>query len=402
MNVAPESVEHVKSCINRQRLVQTARQLIDVPSPTGAAAAVSDRLAEILAADGFVVERPTGGYPESPAVLIRLDSGRPGRTLQFNGHLDTVHLPFVPSAINDGRLTGSGASDMKGGLAAAIEAVRALRDSGTLTAGAVLLTAHDLHEAPWGDGRQLDQLIRQGLHGDAVLLPEPLCDVLPIAGRGSATWKVTIGRSGPPVHEVMRPADEPSVIAASAELIARLGRLDQQLAATVHPVCGAGSVFIGQIHAGEIYNQYPQSAWLEGTRRWLPGVDAADVERDFRERLSRLAADTRTTISCDWILIRDGFVLDPANPLVTVFQACYAATTSGQTLPIGPKPFVDDGNSFSALGGIPAITHGPRAGGQHTVAEWVEIDDLARIALLYASIATGYCNAEESTEDPSK
>ena len=67
--------------------------------------------------------------------MIRLESGRPGRTLQFDGHLDTVHLPFVPPEIKDGRLTGSGASDMKAGLAAAVEAVRALRDSGGLDRG---------------------------------------------------------------------------------------------------------------------------------------------------------------------------------------------------------------------------------------------------------------------------
>ena len=36
---------------------------------------------------------------DAPAVLVRLDSGRPGRTLQFNGHLDVVHLPFVPPAV---------------------------------------------------------------------------------------------------------------------------------------------------------------------------------------------------------------------------------------------------------------------------------------------------------------
>ena len=267
------------------------------------------------------------------------------------------------SDIGAGRLTGSGASDMKGGLAAAIEAVRALRDSGGLTAGSVVLTAHDLHEAPWGDGRQLDQLIRDGLHGDAVLIPEPLCDVLPIAGRGSATWKVTIGRQGPPVHEVMRPRDEPSVIVTGGELVARLNQFDQELAALSQPVCGAASVFIGQIHAGEIYNQYPQSAWLEGTRRWLPGTDPAAVERDFRARLARLAADTRTTITCDWILIRGAFALDPADPLVAAFQACYQATSEGTILSTGPKPFVDDGNSFCANAGVPAITHGRASGG---------------------------------------
>src|SRR5260370_13681956 len=139
MNVDRATIERLKSHVNRQRLVETARRLIEVPSRTGEAGAVSDRLAEIVAADGCQVERPTGGYPEAPAVVIRLGSGRPGQSLQFDGHLDTVHLPFVPPGVVDGRLTGSGASDMKGGLAAAVEAVRALRDSGALTAGSVAL-----------------------------------------------------------------------------------------------------------------------------------------------------------------------------------------------------------------------------------------------------------------------
>lgn len=383
-------IEPLKRCVNRDRLVETARRLIEVPSPTGDAGAVSDRLAELLAAEGFTVDRVAAGHPAAPAVSVRFNSGRPGRTIQFDGHLDTVHLPFVPPTIEDGMLTGSGASDMKAGVAAAVEALRALRDAGTLAAGSVLLTAHDLHEAPWGDSHQLDTMIRDGHHGDAVLIPEPLRDVLCIAGRGAATWKAVIRRAGPPVHEVMRPAGEPSVIATAAELIGRLSRLDDELGAAPHPVCGAATVFIGQVHAGEIYNQYPRDAWLEGTRRWLPGTDPGAAEGDFRDRIDRLAAETGTAIELSWMLIRDAFALDPAGAFVTTFQRCHEAI-SGAPLPRGPKPFVDDGNSFSALGGIPAITHGPRAGGQHTVSEWVDIDDLVRIALLYATTATLYC-----------
>ena len=300
-------LERLRSHVSRPRLLQTAQRLIAVPSPTGAAGAVSECLAEILTADGFTVERPAGGYVAAPAVAARLESGSPGRTLQFNGHLDTVHLPFVPPSVEDGLLKGSGASDMKGGIAAAVEALRALRDAEALEAGSVLLTAHDLHEAPWGDGRQLNQLIREGLHGDAVLLPEPICNVLPVAGRGSATWKLSICRDGPPVHEVMRPREEPSVILTAAELVKRLARLDSELSSRSHPVCGAESVFIGQIHSGEIYNQYPQEAWMEGTRRWLPGDDHRTVEADFKGILSELAADTGTTISCAWMMIRDAF-----------------------------------------------------------------------------------------------
>src|SRR5205823_327977 len=121
------------------------------------------------------------------------------------------------------------------------------------------------------------------------LIPEPLCDRLPVVGRGAATWKVTVRRAGPPVHEVMRPPDEPSVIAAGAELVARLGELDERLATKADPLAGRESVFIGQIHAGEIYNSYPQECRLEGTRRWLPGTSRADVEQEFRELLEGVA-----------------------------------------------------------------------------------------------------------------
>src|SRR5438445_120609 len=98
--------------------------------------------------------------------------------------------------------------------------------------------------SPTGDaGAVSDRLeeIRAGHRGDAVLLPEPLRDVLPVAGRGSATWKAVIRRSGPPVHEVMRPMDQPSVIAAAAELVARVGRLGDELSASPHPICGPAS-----------------------------------------------------------------------------------------------------------------------------------------------------------------
>src|SRR3954454_14826146 len=113
---------------------------------------------------------------------------------------------------------------MKAGTAAAVEALLALRDADALPSGSILLTAHDLHETPWGDGSQLDALIGAGYVGDAVLLPEYLNDRLPVIGRGGLTWKATVRRPGQPVHEVMRP-DEPSVIAAGARLVDALAEL---------------------------------------------------------------------------------------------------------------------------------------------------------------------------------
>lgn len=389
MGDAHSLVERLRPFVNRERLIDTAMRLVAVPSPTGDAGAAADCLAEILKREGFAVERPEAGHAKAPAVVVRFAGRDPGPTLQFDGHLDTVHLPFVPPAVGGDRLTGSGACDMKSGVAAAVEALRVLRDARALTSGQVLFTAHDLHEAPWGFGEQLDRLITDGCVGDAVLIPEPLCDRLPVVGRGAATWNVTIRRTGPPVHEVMRPPDEPSVIAAGAELVARLGELDDRLGAKADPQAGRESVFIGQIHAGEIYNSYPQECRLEGTRRWLPGTARADVEREFRALLADVARRTRATIDADFRFIRDAFRLE-SGKLMSAFQEAYTAV-SGKSLPAGPKPFVDDGNSFFGLACVPAITHGPRSGGQHTVNEWVSIEDLTRVALLYAVTAARFC-----------
>jgi len=380
----------VCSAVQRERALDTAIKLIEVPSRTREAGAACNRLAELLANDGFPAERPVAGHPAAPAVLVRYDSGKPGRTIQLNGHLDTVHLPFVPPKIEGSRLLGSGASDMKGGIAAMVEALRAIRDANALTAGTVLLTAHDLHEAPWGFGQQLDQLIREGLHGDAVLLPEPLSAHLPVIGRGSATWKIRIRRPGPPVHEVMRPVHEPNVVAAGADLVCRLMQMAEMLGRRAHPLAGSESLFIGQIHSGEIYNQYPQECWLEGTRRWLPDADPAKVESEFRNLLARFQNDWRVEVDAEYSLIRNAFQLDLQHPLIAAFQQGYAEL-AGKPLPEGPKAFVDDGNSFWRLANVPAITHGPNAGGQHTVHEWVEIDDLVRVATLYALTAFRYC-----------
>jgi len=166
-----------------------------------------------------------------------------------------------------------------------------------------------------GDPHNLGAIVRtaNAAGADAVLIPEPLHQNLPVIGRGSATWNVVLKRPGPPVHEVMRPLDEPSVLAAGAELVARLGRLGERLSAQPDPQIGSASVFVGQIHSGEIFNQYPQECWLEGTRRWLPGTSPAEVERDFRTLLADMARDTRTTVDLAYTFIRDAFRLEPGG-----------------------------------------------------------------------------------------
>lgn len=385
----------LNSAIQVDRLVDTAVKIIGIPSPTLCAMGAADKLAEILKEDGFKVERPEANWPESPAVLVRYESGQPGKTLQFNGHLDTVHLPFVEPRVEDGKLYGSGASDMKGGVAAMCEALRILRDTGLLKSGQILLTAHDHHEAPWGDGRQVIALIDEGYVGDGVLIPEYLSECLPVLGRGMAILEVSITREGEPVHEVQGGLEQPSVISAGAELIGRFNELDKQLTHLTHPLGTRESIFIGQVNAGEIYNQSPTEFKLQGTRRWLPGTSTDKVEKQFQDILKEVGKKKGIKVEGVFNFLLDPYELNEDHPLLPAFQSAYQAIV-GQPLPLGPKPFLDDGNNFIAKKGIPAITHGPAARGAHTVNEEVSIDELKRVALTYALTAVLFCaNGDE-------
>lgn len=387
------AVAEVQQAVDEERLLATASTLIGIPSPTRSATDVADRLAALLADEGFAVERPVAGYEASPAVVARLDSGSPGRVLQFNGHLDTVHLPFVPPRVEDGVMYGSGVSDMKGGIAAAVEAMRVLRDGQLLLAGGVMLTAHDLHEAPWGDGAQVNALIADGYVGDGVLLPEYHCHNCPVVGRGQAMFQVRVTREGKPCHEVLGGIEQPSVIAGGARLIERLAEIDGELQGLTHHLAGRESLFVGQVHSGEMFNQSPVQLMLEGTRRWLPGTTVETVREQFESTLSEVAAETGTNIEADFRVSRNAYEIDLDEPLVRTFQAAVSGV-SGEELPVGSKPFVDDGNAFVAMGGVPAITHGPAALGAHTVNEECPVSELVRVAAVYALTAVAFCQAE--------
>lgn len=391
--LSPVTIQTIQHAVNQQRLLDTAIALVEVPSPTCAAGAVANRLAEILQADGFTVERPVADWAEAPAVVVRFATGKPGRTLQFDGHLDTVHLPFVPPRVEDGIFYGSGSSDMKGGIAAFVEALRALRETDSLPGGGILLTAHDHHEGPWGDRRQVYAFIREGIVGDAVLLPEYLADRLPVAGRGMAIFEVRITRDGEPVHEVLRPANTPDVVRAGAELINRLHRLNEYLKTITAPYVGHDSTFVGRIQAGEIYNQSPTLCTINGTRRWVTPGQAKVVQAEFEQLLHDLARETDTQIAVEYHVQGEAWQLNPGQPIVSAFQSAYTAVT-GAALPLGAKPFVDDGSSYISTGGIPAITHGPDAKGAHTLNEAVPVAELVRVAQVYALTAIGFCGEE--------
>jgi acetylornithine deacetylase/succinyl-diaminopimelate desuccinylase-like protein len=137
--------------VNPDRLVETASRMIDVHSFTGEEQGMAELMVELYGELGLHVQWQQVEDGRANALGILEGSGG-GKSLMFNGHMDTSYsgrepwlkdVPgFQPKAFEaDGRLYGLGISNMKGALACYVEAVRALRDAGVTLRGDLLIAA---------------------------------------------------------------------------------------------------------------------------------------------------------------------------------------------------------------------------------------------------------------------
>lgn len=126
--------------------------LVAVSSPSGDAAAAEQivAVASALAPAGARIERlPCSTAEHAPDLLISVDG--PGELkILLVGHLDTVvgHEAFFAPRRSGHHLVGPGTADMKGGVALALGALRAIEDRRELGEAALLL----VNDEEWRSG----------------------------------------------------------------------------------------------------------------------------------------------------------------------------------------------------------------------------------------------------------
>lgn len=182
-----------------------AQALIRCPSVTPHDEGAQSVVAQALAPLGFTVERQQFG----PVSNLIARCGTAAPHFAFAGHTDVIppgehwrHEPFA-GTIEDGRLFGRGAVDMKGAIAAFIAAI-ATRSARRAPSGSISLLITGDEEGPAQDGttRILDHLTSRHSIPDICLVGEPTCrqtlgDIIKIGRRGSLSAKITIqGRQG--------------------------------------------------------------------------------------------------------------------------------------------------------------------------------------------------------------
>jgi acetylornithine deacetylase/succinyl-diaminopimelate desuccinylase-like protein len=356
-------------------LFELAAQLVAIDSvnPDLIQGAEGEReLAEFVAAwctrAGLEVE--VVGPPQRPSVIAIARGSGGGRSLLLNAHLDTVGIagmdaPFEPR-IDNGRLYGRGAYDMKGALAAILDA--AAKAEGLR--GDVIVTAvADEELASIGTVAVLERV-----RADAAIVVEPTELKLAVAHKGFVGFEIET--HGVAAHG-SRPHLGVDAIAKMGPVLVALKELDTRLqAGRRHTLVGPGSIHASLIEGGQEFSSYPARCLLSGERRTLPGETTADVETE----LLALAgdADVRLTVS------RDPFEIAPSDPFVRLVGAIAEEPT-----PVGVSFWADSG--LIAGAGIPTVLYGPIGEGAHAEVEWVDFGSVERVRDVVLAVAVEWC-----------
>jgi acetylornithine deacetylase/succinyl-diaminopimelate desuccinylase-like protein len=394
------------SSIQSSRIADRTYELVRIASPTGSSDAVAERYAEMLEEIGLEVtlDRHFAGGPN---VVGRWRGDGGGPTLALVGHLDTIHAPHAPPEQRGDRVYGRGADDMKGAMAAVVEAVGALRSAPIGLRGDVVVAAHSLHEAPVGKMEGLRRLIEHGALGDAVLVAEsfPMEHQI-LAGKGQAIFTITIRRPGEVVHENYATAGTLNPLDVAVEVAARLRARHQALAEEGDiPMLGPETLFIGEIHGGDFYNRVPVEARIVGIRRFGPARTWAMIEDEFRSLTDSIAVATGADIDVDLSGNGLGYTVLADAPIVDALARAHEHVT-GRVLPVTGTKSVSDANMIVREGGIPAVCYGPNGTTAHADLEWVTHADLERAARVFAQLVLHYpglvaASRYQSATDPS-
>ncbi len=335
--------------------------LVSIPSVSGNERVLADRLAEMLRSEGFEVQRADDNLWFSLGAETRPH-------LLMLSHLDTVppcagwtsdpHQPIVA----DGRLTGLGANDAKGCVAAMILAARELRSA--MLPGRVTF-AFVAQEEAGGEGVRATRPKLGAI--DAAVVGEPTALEICNAQRGMLILRCTAHGEG--AHVAHAELGENAIHKAARD-VACLAKMKFP----THASLGETRAQVTQIAGGLARNQVPDRCEFFVDLRTTPNLDHVELARTIKAAL-----ESDVTVHSGRY---EAVATDRAEPIV---QAALEAANRKE--PVGSATASD----WAFLREIPAVKAGPGdTARSHRPNEYLLLEELEAGAHFYRNLAQAY------------
>ena len=341
---------------------------------------------------GVVPDRDLSNMP----VLVGRRPGH-GRSLLLNGHYDVVppgvlenwrHPPFE-GAVDEGRVYGRGACDMKGGFAAMLHALQCIDEVGVEIPGPLIFES-----VPDEEQTSMGTLAccQRGIRADAAIIPEPTGLQVLVAVRGSFSGKIVV--TGRAAHSEMTqpPSEEGGAVNAigkAVKVIEALEGLNAQwkaLPETHHKYLDPDVIVPTMIRGGEWEVMYPERVEITFTSDFVPAT--RDIRPRIQAMLDRVAREDSWMREHPPYLDAGGFLyaaeIPEDEPIVR--------TASGALSDLGMSPKMIGFGSLTDMvhlvnySHIPTTSIGPSPATAHKADEHVTIDELVATAKALALI----------------
>lgn len=320
-------------------------------------------------------------------ILLWTNPHRPdAEVVLLDAHQDTVPVagmtvePFQ-SVIENGRIYGRGACDVKGGMAAMLSAFEKIVRESPPDAPSVMISCTVDEEATTTGINRLTAAIES----EELPCPRPVAAVIAeptkldiiVTHRGVVRWKIET--SGTACHSSTPELGE-NAIYRMGQVVTRLRDYAQSLPMQkpAHPKCGPSTLSVGRIGGGSSVNIVPDSCWIEVDRRLIPGETAAAAQEAVIEELNSLPFEV--THHTPWL--ESAPLPDDSNGHLAdqLMQSIETVESGHQCIGVAFGTHA----SRTARIGIPSVVFGPGNIAQaHTKDEWIDVAQLDQAAEVY-------------------
>ena len=325
-----------------------------------------------------------------------------GRSLLMNGHSDIVptgdeakwSVPPFSGEIHNGRLYGRGATDMKGGSAAAICAISLLKELGFRNNGDIIFEAVIDEE---GGGNGTIACCDRGYKADGAIIMEPTSLAIMPCNRGAFLAEFTV--IGKPIHAAMKGKGQ-NAIEKAVKLINALHELESKwLMTKKHSLLSNPTINIGTICGGSGASTGAESCKVQFDVEFLPSELDADynstlvnpeaIKQEVEEYISMACRGdewlSEHPVKINWYQETLCFETDVDHPFVqTAAESLRAATGKAvfDGLPCGC-----DGAQLAHITDMPVIILGPGDGDNlHITDESISVEKFLQAIEIYANL----------------